>query len=227
MPTTFVTKAPVKAAPTPVPNHPLLIVNLFVCPIPTPSTLMISSPILIKSLPEIEVIPVNLRLSSVVVKRAASVVVTAVDTTGDWIILSIAINPLAFLFVATNLCEVPIPTLVMSTASGTGFSAFSALEAILISSSFTLTTNKSDGIKVVVPTPTNEVLAIPIAMVDPAPACLYSIFSPVTKKWFGSVIVFVVKLITLESLPSNDLSKIGVVSCFNSNALLMSLSVPS
>ena len=96
--------------------------------------------------------------------------------------LSIAISPLAFLFVATNLWEVPIPTLVMSTASGTGFKAFSALDAIFISSSFTLTTNKSVGSEVVVPTPTNEVLAIPIAMVDPAPACLYSIFSPVTKK---------------------------------------------
>ena len=224
---TFVTKAPVTAAPTPVPNHPLLTIKLFVCPIPTPSTLIISLPILIKSLPEIEVIPVNLRLSSVVVNLTASVVVTAVETIGDWIILSIAINPLAFLFVATNLCDVPIPTLVKLIASGTGFNAFSALDAILILSSVTLTTNKSPGSEVVVPIPTNEVLEIPIAMVDPAPAWLYSIFSPVTKKWFGRVIVFVVKSIILESFPSNDLSKIGVVSCVNSNALLMSLSVPS
>ena len=227
MPITFVTKSPVDPTLTPVPIHPLLTLREFVLPIPTPSTLTISSPIFIRSPPVIEVIPVSLRVSSVVNNVSASVVVTAVETMGDWIKLSIAINPLAFWFVETNLCEVPIPTLVKSTASGNGFNAFSALEAILILFSFTLIANNSPGRKVVVPTPTNEVLAIPIAMVDPAPACLYSIFSPVTKKWFGILIELVVRFMTLELLPSNDLWKIGVVSCFNSNALLMSLSVPS
>ena len=50
-----------------------------------------------------------------------------------------------------------------STTSATGLSAFSALEAILISSSLTLTTKRSPGRKVVVHTPTKEVEAIPIA----------------------------------------------------------------
>ena len=64
----------------------------------------------------------------------------------------------------------PIPTLVRSTTSGIALRAFCALEATLISSSFTLTTNKLPGSRDVVPTPTNEVDAIPIACDVPAPA---------------------------------------------------------
>ena len=56
-------------------------------------------------------------------------------------------------------------------ASGTGFNAFSALDATLILSSVTLTTNKSPGSEVVVPIPTIcDVVWIPVIDVVNAPA---------------------------------------------------------
>ena len=99
-------------------------------------------------------------------------VVTAVDTTGDWIILSNANNALAFGFVATNLWEVPIPTLVISKTFGTTFKASSALLANLIASELILTTNTSDGTLSVVPIPAKDVDAIPIAIVEALPEWL-------------------------------------------------------
>ena len=109
---------------------------------------------------------------------SARVVVIAVETIGDWIRLSIALSIFAFWFVATNLWEVPIPTLVISTATGFVFNASSAFLAILIVSSLILTTNNSSGKKVVAPTPGKLVSAIPTADVA-VPTCLYWIFSPV------------------------------------------------
>ena len=66
--------------------------------------------------------------------------VTAVDTTGDWMILSRVNNALAFWLVETNLWDVPIPTLVISKVVGTIPNASWALLANLIASSLILTT---------------------------------------------------------------------------------------
>ena len=81
-----------------------------------------------------EVIPARLINSSVVTTDEVKWDVTAVETIGDWIMLSIETNNLEFWLIELNLCEVPIPTLVISTTSGTVFSAFSAVSAILIES---------------------------------------------------------------------------------------------
>ena len=151
-------------------------------PIPTPSIFIISSPILIKSPPKNEVIPVNSTFSSVVNTWSAKVVVTAVETIGDCIKLSIAINTFGFWFVDVNLWEAPTPTDVRLRTSGTDFNASSALLARLISLSLTLTTNNPVCGKSVVVTPVegNVVWAIPIDWVIPIPGQVYSIFSPVT-----------------------------------------------
>ena len=154
-------------------------------------------------------------------------VVRAVETTGDWMILSSATTTFAFWLVDTNLCDVPIPTLSSSTTSGIDFSAFAALVAILITLSSTLTANRfSPGRKVVSAAPTKLVVAIPIAELV-SPTWMYSNFSPDTKKWFGIVIVLFVVLAILTSFPSKYLSKIGRFSCCIPNALLTSDSVPS
>ena len=58
----------------------------------------------------------------------------------------------------------PIPTLSNSTTCGIDFSAFSALDAILIVLSSTLTAKRfSPGRKVVFAAPTKVVVAIPTA----------------------------------------------------------------
>ena len=199
----------------------------FVLPIPTPSIFMISSPTLIKSDPKNEVIPLNLIKSSVVKTWSAKVVVTDVATTGDWMILSKASSALAFWFLAINLWDVPIPTWVISNVSGTIFKAFSALDANLTLSSLTLTMKIFSGSLSVLPTPTNVVVPIPIDWVVPAPAWIYFTLSPVTKKWFGSLIVLLETLTIDEALPTNSLAKIGSFLCLRSNALLIDFSVPS
>ena len=155
-----------------VPNHSLRTLMKLVLPIPTPSIFIISLLILIKSAPKNEVIPLNSITLSVSWIILSNVVVTAVDTTGDWIILSNANNALAFGFVATNLWEVPIPTLVISKTFGTTFKASSALLANLIASELILTTNTSDGTLSVVPIPAKDVDAIPIAIVEALPEWL-------------------------------------------------------
>ena len=97
----------------------------------------------------------------------------------------------------------------------------------MILSSVILTANTDDGNLSVVPTPTNpSVDAIPSAWVVPAPAWIYWSSSPVTKKWFAIWMVSLVKSTTFVLLPSKLLLKISFVWCFNSNALLISLSVP-
>ena len=109
--------------------------------------------------------------SEVVNAWSESVVVIAVPTTGDWMILSKQTITLAFWFVDTNLWDVPIPTFVRLTVSGIDNSAFCAVSAILILLSSTFTANTLDGNLFVAPTPTNPlVVPIPIACVVPAPA---------------------------------------------------------
>ena len=149
------------------------------------------------------------------------------DTTGDWTILSKQSRTLALAFVATNLWDVPIPTLVKLTDSGTERRAFLALSVTLILLSSTLIANTSFGSLLVNPIPENPlVFAIPIACVVPAPAWTYLIFSPLTKKWLGNSIVSSVVSMIVESLPSKLLSKIVSWLCVKLNALLISLSVP-
>ena len=214
------------AVPIFVPNHSLRTLIIFVLPIPTPSIFIISSPILIRSDPKNEVIPLNFNVLSTDNTWSARVVVTAVETIGDWIRLSSATITFAFWLVETNLCDVPMPTLSSSTTSGIDFRAFSALVAILITLSSTLTANRfSPGKKVVFAAPTKLVVAIPIAEAV-SPTWTYFSFSPDTKKWFGILIVLFVVLAMPVSLPSKYLSKIGRFSCWISNALLMSDSVP-
>ena len=100
----------------------------------------------------------------------------------------------------------------MSNVLGTLLNAFSAVFASLIVSSLTLTTKTSSGNSVVFPTPAKLLWAIPIA--DPIlPTCLYLIVSPVTKKWFGILIVSAEMLTILLSLPVKYCSNIGLLSC--------------
>ena len=142
---------------------------------------MISLPILIKSDPKNEVIPLNVILSSVLATLSARTVVWEVETIGDWIKLSNATKHLAFLLVATNLWDVPIPTLLSSIATGNLFSAFSAEVASLILLSDTLMTNISspEGKNSVLPAPAKVVAPIPIAEVIP-PFLWYLTASPLT-----------------------------------------------
>ena len=79
-------------------------------------------------------------ISLVVNALVANVVVVAVETIGDWIRLSSATITFAFWFVATNLCKVPIPTLVISKTFGINLRASSALLAnlTLFISTFTI-----------------------------------------------------------------------------------------
>ena len=143
-------------------------------PIPIPSIFIISLLTFIKSLPKNEEIPLNFNISSVVNTWSVKDVVTAVETTGDWIILSNAKRTFAFWLVETNLCEVPIPTLVIFKTSGTILRAFVELDAsfTLFSSTFTIKTLVviPAGTLSVDPTPVIDVVAIPIAWVEPAPA---------------------------------------------------------
>ena len=72
-------------------------------PIPTPSILIISSSILIKSPPKNDVIPVKYAVFSDIKSCLDNVDVIALDTTGDWIKLSIATITFAFWLVALNV----------------------------------------------------------------------------------------------------------------------------
>ena len=93
-------------------------------------------------------------------------VVTAVETIGDWIILSKDTRAFLFWLTALKQWEVPIPTLVISTTSGTVWSALETLSASLMVSSSILTAYTVLGNNVVVPIPANPVvLAIPIYIV--------------------------------------------------------------
>ena len=124
----------------------------------------------------------NFTSSSVVTTWSAKVVVTAVETTGDCIKLSIATNTFGFWFVDVNVCATPTPTDVRSRTFGIDLNAFSALLARLIVLSLTLTTNNPvcGNNVVVTPVEGNVVWAIPIDCVLPIPAQKYSIFSPLT-----------------------------------------------
>ena len=84
--------------------------------------------------------PLKKITSSKIVSGFESVVVSAVDTIGDWMMLSIETRTFAFWLVDINLWEVPIPTEVISTTSGIALSAFSALVAIWMLLSSYLTT---------------------------------------------------------------------------------------
>ena len=197
-----------------------------VLPIPTPWIFIISFPTWIKSDPKNDVIPLKNNILSVLCNRSERWVVTDVDTTGDWIILSIATSTFAFWLVEINLWDVPIPTLSNSTTCGIDLSAFSALDAILILLSSTLTAKIfSPGKKVVFAAPTKVVVVIPRAD-DAVPTWTYLSFSPLTKKWSGILIVFAL-ISTIELLlPSKYLSNISLFSCSSVNSLFISLSVP-
>ena len=222
----MVTSVPVPYPDKTVPNQGLRTLMAFVDPIPTPSIFIISDPICIKSDPKKDVIPLNFIILSTSPTWSARVVVTEVATTGDWIRLSKATSTLAFWLVEINLWDVPIPTLSSSTICGIDLSAFSALVAILMLLSSTLTANRlSPGKNVVLAAPTNVVVAIPTAD-EAVPTWTYLIFSPLTKKWFGILIALVVTLTISLSLPKKYLSKIGSFSWVNANSLLMSDSVP-
>ena len=98
-----------------------------------------------------------------------------------------------------NECDVPIPTCVKSNGTATSFNASWALLANWILSSPFLITKSDDGSNVVViPREGNDVEAIPIADETPVlrSVCAYDTSSPLTKKWFGNVIVFAVTLPT-------------------------------
>ena len=82
--------------PTDVPSQDLRTLSLFVTPMPIPSISIISLPTLTKSPPKNDVIPVNSIKSSVVVTSSDKVVVSATETTGDCIILSIETITLEF-----------------------------------------------------------------------------------------------------------------------------------
>ena len=89
---------------------------------------------------------------------------------------------------------------------------------------------RDDGNKVVViPKAGNSVEAIPIA--DEIPVLLsvwaYDTSSPVTKKWFGKEIVFVVTLTTSDVDPSYGFLNIGSPLCSRANFVLIADSVPS
>ena len=200
---------------------------MLVLPIPTPSIFIISSPILTRSPPTNDVIPVNVSMSSVVNARLARLVVTEVATTGDWIILSRAIIAFAFWLIAANLADVPTPTVVIPRVTGTCASAFSAVVHNLTVSSLTLNMKTSPGNLSVVPIPTNSsVVSIPMAWVVPAPAWIYFTFSPVTKKWFGNLIVFWVALIIFVSLLVKSLLNISFPLWVKLKDLLIVFSVP-
>ena len=178
----MVTTSPVLYPARDVPNHCLRTLMVFVFPTPIPSIFIISLPTLIKSPPKNEVIPANSIISLVVNTSFSRWVVTAVDTRGDWIMLSSVTSTFEFWFIETNLWDVPIPTLVKSTLLTTPIRASFAVAASLILSSVILTANTDDGNLSVVPTPTNpSVDAIPSAWVVPAPAWMYWSSSPVTK----------------------------------------------
>ena len=149
-----------------VPAHDLLTLIRLSFPAWTiESILIISLPILIKSPPKNDVIPANSILSSVVKTWPAVWLVIAVDTIGDWIILSKEMRAFLFWLTALKQWEVPIPTLVISTTSGTVWSAWEIFSASLMGSSSILTAYTVLGYKVVVPIPANPVvIAIPSAV---------------------------------------------------------------
>ena len=204
-----------------------------VVPIPTPSILIISSLILIKSPPKNDTVLSTKIVSSVVNILLTNFAVVEVETTGDWMRLSSATTTFAFWFIEVNLCNVPIPTLVISKTSGTNLRASSALLASLTLFISTFTIKTLSGNLLVVPTPTDGKLvdAIPIAFAVTIPVILleleYLTCSPVTKKWFGKEIVFEVVLTIVEALPTKYLSNIGLFLWVKLNARLISTSVPS
>ena len=78
----------------------------------------------------------------------------------------------------------------------------------------------------VVPIPTNDVEAIPMACVVPDPAFEYTSSSQDTKKWPGILIVSSETFTVDELLPSKFLSKIGSWLLVRLNCLFTSVNVP-
>ena len=99
-------------------------------------------------------------------------VVTAVPVTGAWILLSTAISALAFWLVALITWELPRPTELIKSGSGTNLLAFSAVSANFNLASSILITKSSLGSLSVEPTPETVVVTIPTAIVVPVPACV-------------------------------------------------------
>ena len=188
-------------------------------------TLIISSSIWTKSpLKNLSGCSVKVRTSSTVVNVFPTPVVVAVDTTGDWIILSIVIRVLGFWFFAVIKCPDPIPTPVISSVVGLSAKASVALAATLTRSSSCLTMNNVDGNLSVTPIPGMSVEAIPIGPLIASNE--YTTSSPVTKKCCGSSIVSWVTLVIPISDPSNFFWKIGFPSWNNSKSLRTEFSVP-
>ena len=82
---------------------------------------------------------------------------------------------------------------------------------------------------VVIPRAGNSVDAIPIADDTPVllSVCAYDTSSPVTKKWFGNVIVFAVTFITSDVDPSYGFLNIGSPLCSKANFDLIAYCVTS
>ena len=152
-----------------VPNLALLTLTLFeVLLAPTPEIFIISSLICTKSPPKNEVTPTNSIISVVESAVVFKELVIAVETTGLWIILSIVIRTLEFCLVVNNLCEVPLPTLVMLIKFGFANCASTGLVANPTKVSSILTINRFSmplGRASVNPIPVIKVSPIPIAEV--------------------------------------------------------------
>ena len=93
--------------------------------------------------------------------------VTALETNGDCITLSILTITLAFWFFAVSEWVVPTPTAERVRGLGTTFNASSAVAANLIVESFTLTAYTVSGSLSVEPTPGIVAVTIPIFAVVP------------------------------------------------------------
>ena len=205
---------------------------------------VVSTPTLITSPAKKEVIPEVDIIISPLAKSAVRDDVTPVPTIGLWIILSIAINALVFWFLLIKLCDVPIPTAVISKGTAIDFNAFSADAASLTKLSLTLIINAEFGMWVKVAprltwpwTAGKKVAAIPIeSVVAPTPVVVhptigcfirYSTSSPVTKKWFGMLMVLFVTLIISVLDPSKSFLNIWLVSFNIGKPVLAPKKVPS
>ena len=143
-----------------------------------------------------------------------------------------------FWFLLIKLCDVPTPTELISKGTAIDFSAFSADAASLTKLPLTLIIKTDDGVYVIVaPRPGKNVAAIPMAsvvaptpvVVHPTIGCFieYSTSSPVTKKWFGILIVLFVRFTMSVLAALKFFLNISLLSFCIGNPLLAPKNVPS